>query len=211
MPVFHVSYSAGGVRMETNEMQMSPVVIQLMKGILYKEEKASLWESLMRFEGQVRDYLAVIGLDLEIHESDGFAYLKTKEEEEEMAPLPRLVSRRPLSYPVSLILALLRRKISEHEVSSGEARLILQVSEVRDMISAFFPSSSNEVKVQSRLDAHLKKIHDLGFIRFLDQKREKIEVKRILKAFIDAQWLSDFDRKLSEYLDSDESEGAEDE
>ncbi|MBN2859703.1 MAG: DUF4194 domain-containing protein [Sphaerochaetaceae bacterium] len=195
--------------MEANDIQISPVVIQLMKGILYKEEKAALWEALIRYEGPVRDYLFIIGLDLEIHDSDGFAYLRTKDSQEGETPLPRLVARRPLSYPVSLILALLRRKITEHEASSGDTRLILEVSELRDMVSAFFPSSSNEVKVQSRLDAHLKKIYDLGFIRFLDQKKEKIEVKRILKAFIDAQWLSEFDAKLSEYRGSEESEAEE--
>ena len=166
-------------------------------------------EALVRYEGPVRDYLSVIGLDLEIHDSDGFAYLRTKDSHEGESPLPRLVARRPLSYPVSLILALLRRKITEHEASSGDVRLILEVHELRDMVSAFFPSSSNEVKVQSRLDVHLKKIHDLGFIRFLDQKKEKIEVKRILKAFIDAQWLSDFDAKLSEYRGTEESEAEE--
>jgi hypothetical protein len=26
-----------------------------------------------------------------------------------------------------------------------------------------------------------------------------IEIRRILKAFVDAQWLSEFDRRLSEY------------
>jgi hypothetical protein len=152
----------------------------------------------------VRDYLAIIGLELEIHNSDGFAYLRTKEFDEGAFPLPRLIVRRPLSYPVSLILTLLRRKITEHEASSGDVRLIVEVSELRDMISAFFPSSTNEVKVQNRLDTHLRKIQDLGFIRYLDQEKSKIEVKRILKAFIDAQWLSDFEKKLGEYLMSDE-------
>ncbi len=196
--------------METSETQnISPVVIHLMKGILYREEKPSLWDALERFEGPLRDYLRVLGLEVEIYESDGFAYLRTKESEEGEQELPRLIARRRLSYPVSLILALLRRKLAEHEAASSEARLILEVSELRDMISAFFPSSSNEVKVQNRLDAHLKKIQDLGFIRFLDTKKGKIEVKRILKAFVDAQWLSDFDRKLSEYLNLEESEDEE--
>ena len=151
-------------------------------------------------EGAVRDFLSVINLDLEIYDSDGFAYLLSKEQEEGDPSLPRIMARRPLSYPVSLILAILRRKLTEHDTYSSEPRLILEVDEFTDMVSAFFPTSNNEVKVLRRMDAHLQRIHDLGFIRFLDAKKEKFEVKRILKAYIDAQWLHDFNEKLEEYL-----------
>lgn len=187
--------------MEQHDTQdISQVVIHLMRGILYKEDKPKVWEAMEHAEGPVRDYLSVLNLDLEIYDSDGFAYLKSKEQEEGTPPLPRIMARRPLSYPVSLMLALLRRKLTEHDTYSGEPRLILEVDAFADMISSFFPTSDNEVKVLKRLDAHLQRIHDLGFIRFLDAKKEKFEVKRILKAYIDAQWLSDFDGKLEEYL-----------
>jgi len=187
--------------MEPNEREnLSPVVIQLMRGILYKEDKPRLWESMERLEGPIRDYLQVIGLDLEIYPGDGFAYLKSRETEEEEPSLPRLLARRQLSYPVSLILALLRRKLTEHDAFSGEARLILDTDEIRDMVSAFFPGGSNEVKIQKRMDAHLQRIQELGFIRFLDAGKEKVEVKRILKAYIDAQWLNDLNTRLEEYL-----------
>lgn len=180
---------------------LPPVVTHLMRGILYKEEKPHLWESMERLEGAVRDYLKVIGLELEVYESDGFAFLRSREEGESDYPLPRLISRRQLSYPVSLILALLRRKLTEQDTTTGESRLILPVDEVRDMVSAFFPTGSNEVKIQRRIDAHLARIQELGFIRFLGHDKNRIEVRRILKAFIDAQWLSDFDARLHEYLE----------
>ncbi|MEA5033145.1 MAG: DUF4194 domain-containing protein [Sphaerochaeta sp.] len=196
--------------MESNDTKnISPVVIHLMRGILYKEEKPLLWESLERLEGPVRDYLQIIGLELGISESDGYAYLKSREDEE--STQPRLVTRRRLSYPVSLILALLRRKLAEHESSSGEARLILELSELYDMASAFFPSSNNEVKMLKRMDVHVQRIQELGFIRFLDKEKNKLEVKRILKSFVDAQWLGEFDARLNEYLNHGEGfEGDDD-
>jgi hypothetical protein len=178
---------------------LSLVITNLMKGILYRDEKQELWEALMSLDGPVRDYLKVMGLDVEIYESDGFAYLKTREIPEEENSLPRLVTRRQLSYPVSLILALLRRKLTEHDTYSGESRLIIDKNEVTDMVSAFFPSGANEVKFLKRLDSYLLRIQELGFIRFLGDKKDKIEVRRILKAFIDAQWLSDFNDKMEEY------------
>ncbi len=179
---------------------ISQVVIHLMKGILYKEEKPKIWESLERLEGPVKDYLSVINLNLMIFESDGFAYLTSKEQEEGDSSLPQIMARRPLSYPVSLILALLRRKLTEHDTYSSEPRLIIEVNELANIISSFFPSSNNEVKVLKKLNSHLQRIQELGFIRFLDVKKEKFEVKRILKAYIDAQWLHDFDQKLGEYI-----------
>ena len=187
--------------MEHNETEdLSQVVIHLMRGILYKEDKPKVWQSMELAEGPVRDYLSTINLDLHIYDSDGFAYLQSKEPEEGAPPLPRIMARRPLSYPVSLMLALLRRKLTEHDTYSSELRLIIGLEEFTNMVSSFFPTSNNEVKVLKRLDAHLQRIHDLGFIRFLDAKKDKFEVKRILKAYIDAQWLSDFDGKLAEYL-----------
>lgn len=179
---------------------ISAVVIHLMRGILYKEEKPKVWEAMELAQGPVRDYLAVINLELEIYDSDGFAYLKSKDQEDGDPSLPRIMARRPLSYPVSLLLALLRRKLTEHDTYSSEPRLIIEVGEFVDMVSAFFPTSNNEIKVLKRMDAHLQRIHDLGFIRFLDAKKDKFEVKRILKAYVDAQWLSDFNKKLEEYL-----------
>ncbi|NCB00977.1 MAG: DUF4194 domain-containing protein, partial [Spirochaetia bacterium] len=89
---------------------------------------------------------------------------------------------------------------TEHDTYSSEPRLIIEASELSDMVSAFFPASNNEVKTLKRIDAHLQRIHDLGFIRFLDAKKDKFEVKRILKAYIDSQWLSQFNEKLEEYL-----------
>lgn len=183
--------------MDQNEdRNISEVVIHLLKGILYKEEKPQLWESLTYQEASVRDYLSVIGLDVRIEQSDGFAYVKNSESEEAGDTVPRLIARRPLSYPVSLMLVLLRRKYAEHDASSGEVRLIMDVSELNDRVSTFFPAINNEVRLLKRFDAYLQRIQELGFIRFLDKEKTKFEVKRILKAFINAEWLADFEARI---------------
>ena len=184
---------------QRKEEHLSLVLTSLMKGIVYREDKPELWNQLLNLQGPVRDYLKVMGLDVTIYETDGFAYLETLETGEGESPVPRLIIRRQLSYPVSLMLALLRRKLTEHDAYSGEVRLILDKDEVTDMLTAFFSVGSNEVKYLKRIDSYLQKIHDLGFIRLFGDKKDKIEVKRILKAFVDAQWLSDLDARLEEY------------
>ena len=39
----------------------------------------------------------------------------------------------------------------------------------------------------------------MGFLRPLRNQEQVFEVRRILKAFVDGQWLSDFDQRLEEY------------
>lgn len=66
-------------------------------------------------------------------------------------------------------------------------------------METFFVSGSNEVQFTRKIDSALQKVYELGFIRFLGDKKEKIEIKRIIKAFVDAQWLQEFDTRIEEY------------
>ncbi|MDG5816806.1 DUF4194 domain-containing protein [Chitinispirillales bacterium ANBcel5] len=187
----------------------SRVMINLLKGVIYAEEEPKLWQQLLNLQARVRDYAKQIGLSLEISEEEGFAWLKTIDEQEEGEEMPRLISRRQLSYPVSLLLALLRRRLAEHDATSSDNRLILSKNDVIEMITTFLPSGSNEVKIVNQVESYLKKIADMGFIRYLRSDKDTIEVRRILKVFIDAQWLNEFDLRIKEYLLS--GRGAEDE
>jgi hypothetical protein len=47
----------------------------------------------------------------------------------------------------------------------------------------------------------MQKIVDLGFLRPIKRGGEAFEVRRILAAFVDAQWLSELDRRLADYAD----------
>ena len=182
--------------------ELSSVVIPLLKGVIYQEENPALWSALLNFLASVRDYVAVLGLELIIDEAEGYAFLRSHSEigAEGTNPTPRLIARRQLSYPVSLLLALLRKKLAEFDAGAGDTRLILSRDEVVELIRIFLPAASNEVKLIDQVDATLNKIADLGFIRRLRGERQMIEVRRIIKAFIDAQWLADFDQRLNEYL-----------
>ncbi len=178
---------------------MPVILITLLKGVVYREDDHKRWQDLLDHQGAVRDYLSVIGLELYLHEDEGFAFLKNLERTEERKDHPQLISRRQLSYRVSLLLAQLRRKLAEHDASSGEERLIIDKQEIVDLMGTYFKTGSNEVQFVRKIEGALQKVVDLGFIRFLGDQKEKIEVKRIIKAFIDAQWLKEFDARLSEY------------
>ena len=181
--------------------ELSMVVVPLLKGVLYREDNPGLWGSLLNLQASVRDYVAVLGLELMLDEAEGYAFLRSRQDEDEdgQAAMPRLVARRQLSYPVSLLLALLRKKLAEFDAAGGDTRLILSRDEVVELIRIFLPAGSNEVKLIDQVDATLNKIAELGFIRRLRGQGQMIEVRRIIKAFVDAQWLAEFDQRLAEY------------
>lgn len=183
--------------------ELSTLAITLLKGVVYREGDEHLWASLLNQQPRVRDYMAVIGLDLILDEAEGYAFLRSKVEmdESEVEKIPRLIARRPLSFPVSLLLVLLRKKLAEFDASGGDTRLVLSRDEIVDLIRVFLPDSSNEARLIDKIDEHINKIKNLGFLHPMKASGGPIgyEVRRILKAFIDAQWLTDFDARLAAY------------
>ncbi|MFI2565431.1 DUF4194 domain-containing protein [Paenarthrobacter sp. NPDC018779] len=186
---------------ETNTPEELPAVVtKLFKGVVYAEADEKVWQSLLTLTSQVRDYVAVLGLNLILDESEGYAFLKSREDPD--ATLPRLIPRRQLTFDVSLLLALLRKRLLEFDTNSSELRLIMTEEELKDMVSVFLPETSNEARILDRLGTNIKKVVELGFLRRLHGESGTYEVARILKAYVDAQWLEEFDARLADYRES---------
>ena len=183
---------------------LSVLAVALLKGVIYRESDERLWSALLNLQARVRDYMAVIGLELVLDEAEGYAFLRAKadNEEGETEKTPRLIARRPLSFPVSLLLALLRKKLAEFDAGGGDTRLVLSREDIVDLIRVFLPDSSNEARLIDQIETHVNKVVELGFLRKLKTTSGNpagFEVRRILKAFIDAQWLAEFDARLAVY------------
>ena len=202
---------------------LTSIVVPLLKSVLYRDEDPQAWAALLKLQARVRDYVAVLALDLVLDEAEGYAFLRSRTQPDEDAPkLPRLIARRPLSFQVSLLLALLRKKLAEFDASGGDTRLILSRGAVVELVRVFLPAGSNESRLMDQVETHLNKIIDLGFIRRLKPQTSSTgrsaqepvyEVRRILKAFVDAQWLVEFDLRLAAYqaqLAAPEMEAADD-
>jgi hypothetical protein len=184
---------------EPDNPQLAPLLIALFKGVVYQDHNPAAWQGLLDLQARVRDYIGVLGLELLLDEAEGYAYVRQRPQGEGEAELPRLVARRQLSYPVSLLLALLRRKLAEHDATGDEPRLILAREQIIDMMRVFLPDTANEARLMDRIDSHINKVVELGFLRRLRGQQDQFEIRRILKAFVDAQWLAEFDRKLGTY------------
>ena len=189
--------------METNAPhppQAGPVLVQLFKGVVYRDQHAALWQPLLDLQGMLRDWLGVIGLELLLDESEGYAFLRQREPDaDEVKPLPRLVQRRPLSYPLSLLLILLRKRLVEQDAGGGEARLVLEREQLVEMLRVYLPERGSEARTVDYIQTQIGKAVDYGFLRRLKGEGEHYEVQRILKALVDADWLADFDAKLAAY------------
>ncbi len=178
---------------------LSLAVVQLMKGVVYRDQHETAWQHLLQLQPQLRDYFAVMGLLVVVDEAEGYAYLRSRPETDADDAVPRLVPRRSLSFHVSLLLALLRKKLAEFDATSSESRLILTREQIVETLRLFLPDTSNEARLVDQIDGHLNKVVELGFLRRVNGREQTYEVRRILKAFVDGQWLADFDRRLDEY------------
>ena len=185
---------------------LSGPLIALMKGVTYRDSDEPQWQRLLRVQSQVRDYVSVLGLELMLDESEGYAYLRQRPSVEGEPELPRLVPRRQLGYQVSLLLVALRKQLAEFDAKSGDTRLVLSGEELVELVRVLLPASANEAQFRDRMDTHINKVVDLGFLRRLRGGDDQFEVQRILKAFVDAQWLGDFEARLAEYRTHGDSE-----
>lgn len=189
-------------------VDLSVLLISLLKRVMYRDGDERQWAALLNLQARVRDYVAVLNLELVLDESEGYAFLKSRPESGDDDPsptLPRLVARRPLSYPVSLVLALLRKKLAEFDAGGGDTRLVLTRDDIVDLVRVFLPDGPNEARLIDQIETTINKVVELGFLHKLKPSSAattglaSYEVRRILKAFVDAQWLAEFDARLTVY------------
>jgi hypothetical protein len=181
--------------------ELSPVVIQLFKGPVYRDAHEALWEPLLKQRAQVADYVAVLGLRVEVDETNGYAYLSSLPDNDDAPQLPRLIKRHKLPFHTSLLLALLRKRLAEFDTDSIEGQLVVSTEQLTEMMRLYSPDSTNETKVRRDIELNINRVKDLGFLRQLRGTADQYEVRPIVRAFVDGQFLSDLDTELNLYLE----------
>ncbi len=178
----------------------APAIIKLLQGVIYNDDK-ELWDNLIKYHVPIKEYFKVIGIDVLIYETEGFAFLKQKQfDEGQEIILPNLIEKRQLSYPVTLLCVLLVEKIIEFDATEGDStRLIVDKDEIKEMLRIFLPDKTNEVKLIDNIDENINKLVKYGFLRKLNDTESKYEVKRILKVKVPVETLLEVKSKLEEY------------
>jgi hypothetical protein len=183
-----------------DELNLPLVVTHLMKGVVYRDTHEKVWQHLVQLVSRISDYVATMGLVVVVDESEGYAFLRSKPDDpDDEQDIPRLIPRYALSFHTSLLLALLRKKLAESDAADDGYRVIVSRDQILDMMVMFMPTSTNEAKITENIDRTISKVVDLGFLRRIPKQDNQFEVRRVLKAFVDGQWLSDFDARLADY------------
>jgi hypothetical protein len=186
--------------MNNETLPYALAVIKLFQGVVYSDDKA-VWNCLIQYQQDIQQHFSGIGIEVFVLENEGFAYLKQKESDPSQEEnLPHIIERRQLSYPVTLLSVLLFEKLIEFDMKGGDStRLIIDRQEIKESVRIFLPEGSNEAKLTDRVDTHIKKLVDIGFLRELSTDPNKFEVRRILKAKISADGLQEIKEKLREH------------
>ena len=149
----------------SDEHAIASAIIRLMQGVVYREADEDTWLTLERAGAGVRDHFATIGVDVVIDDDEGYAYLRTRPDVEGEDALPRLVRRRTLTYSVSLLLVLLRKRLVEFETAGGEGRLVLTRDQIIEMLRALPGRVHQRCPDRRQVETTIKKAAELGFLR----------------------------------------------
>lgn len=171
------------------------VKARLLREPLYRED-VELWDVLRAQQDEIRHYFRQLGQELVLDEGEGFAFLRQVESEGD-EPVPRLVQRRPLSYPATILLVCLREELLRFDSAADDStRLIRTRQELIGMVSTFVPESNNQVRDLKVLDTAISRLEDLHFLRALGSDRNTFEVMRIIKARITPAELESIKERL---------------
>lgn len=186
-------------------VELSNAYISLLKGIIIKENKEKIWDTILNYRNQIEDYFRQLGLTLKLYEEEGYCYLQ-QIEDDETNNLLKLVPKVPLSLHLSLLLVSLRKYMLE-STANGDEKIVISKEEIFVKMKNYLKETSNEIKQEKEITSYIKKVEDMKFIRKLKNSDNKYEILRLLASFVDAQWLDDLDKRILEYKEHIEKGG----
>ena len=186
-------------------IELSNAYISLLKGIIIKENKEKIWDTILNYRNQIEDYFRQLGLTLKLYEEEGYCYLQ-QIEDDEANNLLKLVPKSQLSLHLSLLLVSLRKYMLE-STANGDEKIVISKEEIFIKMKNYLKETSNEIRQEKEITSYIKKIEEMKFIRKLKNSDNKYEILRLLASFVDAQWLDDLNKCILEYKEYIEKGG----
>ena len=190
---------------ETTTVPYARSIIKLLQGPLYADDKTT-WRELQSYQLQVQEYFGKIGLELILNEADGFARIRQPEtEENEAAPLPRLMRKVPLNYETTLLCVLLCEMLEEFDVRSEGTKLFITQKDIKERIELFYKEQSNRSKLWKDLSRPITSLVNIGILKgvredAVNKDNNQYEVKRIIKALVDNEKLETIKQKMEQHV-----------
>lgn len=193
------------IEMNEINIELSNAYISLLKGIIIKENKEKIWDTILNYRNQIEDYFRQLGLTLKLYEEEGYCYLQ-QIEDDETNNLLKLVPKTQLSLHLSLLLVTLRKYMLE-STANGDEKIVISKEEIFIKMKNYLKETSNEIRQEKEITSYIKKIEEMKFIRKLKNSDNKYEILRLLASFVDAQWLDDLNKCILEYKEYIEKGG----
>jgi hypothetical protein len=177
-------------------------VVQLLRGPVYSEDQDH-WQHLLKYQVEISQHFSSLGLETVVQKEDGYAFIRQMELDDKGSTIG-LISRRALTYEVSLLCVLLRKLLDDFEVSNTDnKRFYLKRKQLRAELETFFKDKSNKVKLLKDLDSYINQVLDLGYIKVTDsdeqyRDEDTFEVRTIIKARFNNDVCLDFLNQLKE-------------
>lgn len=177
----------------------SIAAVRLLQGVVDADD-GRCWNVLLSNISALEGYFARLGLDLVVDESEGLAYLRQLPEDE-LPPayqaMPKLFRATRLSYGQTLLCVLLRDQFRRfEEEDTRNERCVVEEAELFDQWKSFFPQHEDDVRNRRDLQAALRKLDELGFVKRFAEEPVSWEIRRVLKARLTAEELEHLQRQL---------------
>jgi len=182
------------------------VKVRLLQDAVYAED-SDLWAAMLRYRPHIENYFLEMGLELVVHEEDGFAYLK-QAFQDDSAAIPRLFRREKLTKGVAIIGVVLREQLLQFdEKVHDESRLVLRKEVITQLAAPFFPETNDEIRADKRIESALNKAEEMGLVRKTPgEGEERYEVRRIIKARFPAETLKALREQLQTHVNARDSQ-----
>lgn len=191
--------------MDIAQIEKAQVLGALYKGPIHQQHghpsRERLWRLLLKHQQGIRKHFAEWGGDLELDEAEGYARIIELDVEDDIREqLPTLIEKRPLNYPTTLLVVLLRKQLIEHQRFSSETMLRTNRTDMHEQLSHFLNTGqTDEARVRDRMDESINTLERYGLLRKIGNESEDYEVRRILNSFVDLEFINEFEEKLRQY------------
>ena len=183
---------------QTDELAFSRTLVALFKNIVYRDANREHWDTIELYKHKIEDFVNKIGLTLIVDEMDGYAFLKQRTYSDDEY-IPRLIPRHALGYELSLLLMILRKQLLEFDSTTGDKRLILTKQQIVDRMKLYLKDTTNEVKLIESIHRNVERAESMGFLSRIKGNDDSFEVMRIIRGFVNAEFLDEFNKRLTEY------------
>jgi hypothetical protein len=175
------------------------LVSLLRQGVILSSQKSKLFDSICRYQTDIRRHLADMYLKLVLDDKTGVAFVASVTEDdtsdsESIVDNDRedesvsLISRRTLSLFDTLLLLVLRKHYQERE-TSGEQKVVIDIERVESNLMPFLPLTNSSKSDRKKLNAALQKMVERRVLSSVRGSDDRYEITPIIRYVVNAEFL----------------------